>query len=390
MEMVASLDMGSETMVMALGEKTGDRCHLIGVKSIPSEGIKRGKIVDNLRAKASIQRLLEAFEQDHEVHIDSLNIALSGVWVKQFEDKENIRFSRQQTIHEGDIQELEKRCRGVVANGDETVVDIIPMAYYVEQKEETAPVGISARRFDARFRVYVAKSGVLEELKALLAGLGVEHVEFYSVGNALSKALMEEKSENRDFALVDLGADSTKVLVIRGGMVVWDTELPLGCRTIDSDLNVAFSIRDINKAKRLKEEYGMALRAECKNRKIIIPDTKYCIESHNLAYVEQCRLEELLEGAIFQMQKSGYYEDLKGGILLTGGGSRIEKIQTLLAKLSGHEVHAAKALSLTADKESYLKTPEYLTALGLLLCEHKEYRKVKTRFSDWLSGIFKE
>ena len=33
---VASLDMGSETMVMALAEKTGDDCRLVGVMSVAS------------------------------------------------------------------------------------------------------------------------------------------------------------------------------------------------------------------------------------------------------------------------------------------------------------------------------------------------------------------
>lgn len=79
---VASLDMGSETMVMALAEKTGDDCRLVGVMSVASQGIKRGKIIDKLRAKACIQQLLDGFESEHSVHIDSLNLALSGSWVK--------------------------------------------------------------------------------------------------------------------------------------------------------------------------------------------------------------------------------------------------------------------------------------------------------------------
>ena len=60
MGFVASLDMGSEKMVMALGEKSGSDCRLVGIISIASQGVKRGKIVDKLRAKACIQRLLIA------------------------------------------------------------------------------------------------------------------------------------------------------------------------------------------------------------------------------------------------------------------------------------------------------------------------------------------
>ena len=54
MGFVASLDMGSEKMVMALGEKSGSDCRLVGVISIASQGVKRGKIIDKLRAKACL------------------------------------------------------------------------------------------------------------------------------------------------------------------------------------------------------------------------------------------------------------------------------------------------------------------------------------------------
>ena len=98
MGFVASLDMGSEKMVMALGEKSGSDCRLVGIISIASQGVKRGKIVDKLRAKACIQRLLDRFKSEYEVHIDALNVALSGAWVKQIEDRENIKFSRPNLI----------------------------------------------------------------------------------------------------------------------------------------------------------------------------------------------------------------------------------------------------------------------------------------------------
>ena len=66
MGFVASLDMGSGKMVMALGEKSGSDCRLVGVISIASQGVKRGKIVDKLRAKACIQRLLDRFKSEYE------------------------------------------------------------------------------------------------------------------------------------------------------------------------------------------------------------------------------------------------------------------------------------------------------------------------------------
>ena len=383
MGFVASLDMGSEKMVMALGEKSGSDCRLVGVISIASQGVKRGKIIDKLRAKACIQRLLDRFKSEYEVHIDALNVALSGAWVKQIEDRENIKFSRPKSIDQGDLQEMEKKCRSVVGAGDEEVVDVIPFAYYVDKESEVNPVGVTAKRLDVHYHVYVARSSELMDLRDMFANLGVDKIDFYSMAGATQKALTTAGSDIFNFALLDLGADSIKVQIFQDGLIYFDEELPLGCSTIDGDINTAFSINDVEKAHKLKEEFGMALRASCKNRKIMIPDTKYCIDSHDLVHVEQSRLEELLEGAIWQILKSGYYKQLEDGILLTGGGSRVQGIDVLLNRLSKHPISMASVVTVKSAKETPLKAPENLTVLGLLRCERKETKK-----RGWFDSFF--
>lgn len=387
MGFVASLNMGSEKMVMALGEKSGGDCRLVGILSVASQGIKRGKIIDKLRAKACVQRLLDRFKNEYEIHIDALNVALNGSWVKQIEDRENIKFSRPKSVDQKDLLELEKKCRGRVDGSDEEIVDVVPFAYYVDTTNEVNPIGVVAKRLDIHYHVYVARSRALADLRDLFIGLGVDSVDFYSIATASQKALITKESDLFNFALINLGADTINVQVFQDGLVYYDRELFLGCSAIDHDIDTAFSIHDVEKARKLKEEFGMALRASCKNRKIMIPDTKFCIDSHDLVHVEQARLEELLEGAIYQMQESNCYEDLDDGILLTGGGSQIAGIEILLSKLSGHSVEFAKVNSVKAERESYLKTPEYFIALGLLQCERQEIKKAKT---GWFSSFFKE
>ena len=386
MGLVASLDMGSEKMVMALGEVSGGECRLVGIESVASQGIHRGMVVDRLRVKSCVQRLLEKFKQEHEMHIDALNIALAGEWVQQVEDREISKFSRVKRVEEADLQELEKKCRNNVNLEMEEIVDVVPFAYTLDGEPESDPVGCETRRLEVDFHVYVARKRMLEGLRQALNESGVEKINFYSAVSAAQKALVARGRKGvRDFALIDLGADSIKVHVFQDGMIVYDEVLPLGCNTIEKDINTAFSIESMASAKKLKHEYGMALQAECKSRKIMIPDTKYCIDIQDMVHVEQCRLEELLEGAIWQILKSGYYKQLEDGILLTGGGSRVQGIDVLLNRLSKHPISMASVSTVKLAKETPLKTPENFTALGLLRCERKEPKK-----RGWFDSFFKE
>ena len=61
MDLVASLDIGSDKMVMALGERGEGYCRLIGTESVASEGVVRGYIEDRLKVKSCILRLLKKF-----------------------------------------------------------------------------------------------------------------------------------------------------------------------------------------------------------------------------------------------------------------------------------------------------------------------------------------
>lgn len=90
-----------------------------------------------------------------------------------------------------------------------------------------------------------------------------------------------------------------------------------------------------------------------------------------MATVIQSRCEELLEGVIFQLQQWGF-DDVEDPVLLTGGGSRLQDVDELLRRMSGHPVESAAARRIQAPREEVLRTPEYLVALGLLLCARQE------------------
>ena len=387
MAYVASLDMGSETMVMALGEQDREEIHLIGVELAPSQGVVRGRMADKFQVKKVIQHLLETFRNNYGIQIDTLQVALPGTWLKQVSDRENHTFSKPREVKVSHLEDLKDRCSNMSAKS--ALVAVLPVAYFLDGEEQAYPVGKTARHLEACFQVYVAKESELAEFRALLKGVGVEEVSFFPAAEALSKALIPGRSKNTSFAIVDMGAESTKVVVVEKDRMVYDVELSLGGSSVDMDLNTAFSIRDMAKAQRLKHEFGMALRAESKNQKVIIPDTHSSIERKDLVLVEQSRLEELLEGAIFQIQQSGYYEELSS-IFLTGGGSRTQGITTLMAKLSGCEVKEAVAAGVTAKTATDVQVPEFLTALGLLHCGVKEKMRVERPIQRWFKGLFKE
>ena len=377
MSYIASLDMGSETMVMALAEINAGRVHVRAVEQVASEGgIERGRVVNEKHAKAAVKRLLDAFREKHELSVDTLLVSLPANRMNRV--TVNVPLTPCRRINATYLKKLEEQCmREYPIDAGWEPVAALPVSYLLDGAETRRPLGEPVEEGEARYALYLARENEMGKTRAWLATLGVKRVEFHAEVEAMGRALVADSEGYRNFALIDLGAGSTKVMVFQDGVAVHDVELPMGCREIDRDISASFSFSSnagaafslpLDVAKHLKHEHGGALCATGEKTKIEIPNTKYRVESQALLRVEQCRLEELLEGAMLQIKISGCYRTLSDGILLTGGGSLVKDIDILLEKLSAHRTGWAVAAGMDADAEECLQTPGYLTAIGLLAC----------------------
>ncbi len=363
MGLTASLDLGSEKMVMALGSVEQDVCRLTGIKILASQGMERGVVMDKGKAGLCIQTLMDELVKDREV--DVMNVALSDEVLQVSERRVSVSLPKRM-VEQNDLYRAEQKCKEGLPAGREELVDMIPVAYSVDRGEWMSdPLGKNGRWLEVTYQVYMADEDYLAGIRALFAGSSVGNICFYPSVRAYHEVM--DAAQADDFALVDLGAMGINVALFREGMLENEARLPLGMKTIDRDIMQAFGI-DASKARKLKHEHGQALRSACKNKKVQIPDTKLSLDSRDLATVVQSRAEELLEGVVWLLQQ-WEFEGSEGDIFITGGGSRLEDIDLLLHRLSGHSVKKAVVKRIQISREEVLKTPEYLVALGLLLCD---------------------
>lgn len=385
MSLTASIDIGSEKIVMALVAREGSRNYrLTGVKISASQGVERGVVTDKLKAQACIRGLMNELIKDR--HVESLNVALSGDAVRMVSREVTLPLPRKIVEH-ADLDRAEQKCADGFISKETELVDLVPVGYAVDMDDLTTnPVGKRGRNLTVYYRAYVADYSYVADLKKMFTGYDIQDVNFFPLARVYSEALDAEVAA-KDFAVMDLGANSVKVAFFRDGMFVDEALLPLGVHSIDNDIVSAFGI-DAAKARKLKHDYGQALRSACKNKKIVIPDTKLSIESRDLSTVIQCRMEEILEGAVFFLQSAGFDEQ-ENEIILTGGGSRLGDVDLLLGKLSGQAVVRGRVKRLETSKEDALRTPEFFVALGLLLCAHEEPEIPKSGIFGKIKGLFR-
>ena len=197
----ASLDIGSEKMVMALAERGQETCRLLSIKYQPSQGMERGVVKDWEKVRSRVQNLLE--ECLKEGDIDFLNVALSGKAVQVLEKKVTLAIQKK-VVEEVDLSHAMERCRESFEGGRDEVVGLLPVSFAVDKGEAIAnPLGQSGRFLEAVYQVYTANTTYVSQLRNILEVDGIGEVVFYPVIRAYIEGL--NVTAQKDFALVDLG-----------------------------------------------------------------------------------------------------------------------------------------------------------------------------------------
>ena len=89
-------------------------------------------------------------------------------------------------------------------------------------------------------------------------------------------------------------------------------------------------------------------------------------------------MEEIIDAVTFEIENSGYYEKLAGGIVLTGGGALLRHLPQLVKFKTGMDVRIGFPNEhLTGEVSEDVNQPMYSTSIGLVL---KGYEYLQSKY----------
>ena len=77
-EIYVSLDIGTSSVKVIIGEMVNDALNIIGVGNVPSEGLRKGSIVDIDETVHSIKRAIEQAERMIGMDIRQVIVGITG------------------------------------------------------------------------------------------------------------------------------------------------------------------------------------------------------------------------------------------------------------------------------------------------------------------------
>jgi cell division protein FtsA len=390
------LDIGTSRVTCIIVEP-GDSglLEIVGIGESEARGLRKGVIVNPDAAVDSIKRAVEDAERMSGLEAGEVTINLAGSHIVGFNGQAIVAVSgRDREITPEDVRRaIDSACAIQLPAGRE-IVDRLPQEFIVDDQDGiNDPVGMIGARLAVK--VHIVTSPVTARQNAInavnRAGLIVSDMILEQL--AAGEATLTDDDKEFGSALVDIGAETTGLIVYQRGAVQHTAVFALGGSHFTND--IAFGLRTpIPEAERIKRTVGCAysptLNDMERSELVEVPSVggraPRQLSRQILCDILQPRAEEVLMHVADEIKESGWSRQLSSGVVLTGGGALLHGIADIAEQVFDSPVRIGyperdRFGGLVEDVQS----PEWAASAGLAFLGHRT-QAVESRSSGARRG----
>lgn len=349
--------------------------NIIGVGNSPSDGIKKGVVVNIDRTAESIKKAVEDVEAMANIEVEALHVGISGDHISSFLSHGVIAL-KEKEINQKEIDRVVEAAKTVAIPLDRETIQAIPEGFVVDgQNGISDPRGMSGVRLETHVRII---TGSLTPVKNLIkscqkAGFDVINVVFEPLASA--EAVLSREEKELGVGLVDIGGGTTDIALFHEGNICYTSVLNVGGSNFTNDTAIGLRV-PASEAEKIKIKHGCAMMSMItQDEEIEVnytgdrPSRK--IPRQHLIEVLQPRAEELFYLVKKEMTKSGFHKTMVSGIVLTGGAALMQGIDVMAENILELPVRIGKPKGIKGIAD-IVSSPVYAAAVGLVFCGAKE------------------
>ena len=367
---IVGLDIGTTKICTVIGEVASDGVlDIIGEGTVPSDGLRKGVVVNLERTIASVRQSVAAAERVAGVEVKDAWIGVAGGHLRAFTSHGMAAIRRGQQISDADVERTIENARAVPLEANMDVVHVIPQEYVVDGQDGIKdPVGMSGVRLEVDVHIVAGAQGPLQNLRRCAQDAGVEVDGMVVQALASGLAVLTDSERELTTVLIDIGGGTTDVGVFRRGTLTDSAVIPLGGDHITQDISQLLRIPP-DEAERVKKKYGVAL-PELADREVELevshPNYTSSLTTFELAQVIRPRVIEILDLVKRAIeQRMGALELLAGSVVITGGGALMRGTEQVATERFRLPVRIGKPLNVSGLVD-VVASPAHATAVGLV------------------------
>ncbi|MFB1485569.1 MULTISPECIES: cell division protein FtsA [unclassified Thiocapsa] len=392
--LLVGLDIGTSKVAALVGElKDDNQIEIIGIGTHPSRGLKRGVVVDIESTVQSIQRAVEEAELMAGCEIHSVHAGIAGSHVRSL-NSHGITAIKEVEVTQADVDRVIDAARAVAIPADQKILHILPQEFIIDDQEGIRePIGMCGVRLEARVHMVTGAVSAAQNIIKCIRRCGLEVDDLVLAQLSSSYSVLGDDEKELGVCVVDIGGGTTDLAVFTDGAIRHTAVIPIAGDQVTNDIAVALRT-PTQHAELIKVKHACALAQLAANSESIeVPSIgdrpPRRLSRQTLAEVVEPRYEELLTLLHNELRRSGFEDLVAGGVVLTGGSSKMDG----LIELAEEVFHMPVRLGVpqyVIGMDEVVNNPIYSTGVGLLMYarQHRFSRRPEIGDSAGLRGAW--
>ena len=363
------VDVGTSKICALIGEEREGKLWATGLGVSPSQGLKRGCIINIEEATQSIKNAIDKALNQAKVEPTFVYTSIAGNHIKTYYGMGVIAL-KEKEVTPRDVEEVLQSAQTVDLPPNKLIIHVIPQEFVVDQNKGILhPIGMVGVRLEAHVQLITAERAHIQNLIKCFENLGLEVDGVIFQGLASAEAVLTPEEKELGVLLIDIGGGTSDLVIFKENVLRYAASLPLGGELLTGDLAIMLKTTRAD-AERIKIEKGVCLR-ELVNEEDWVevpgighrPSTK--VSKKVVAEILEERVRELLTLIEAEIDKFSNTYFISGAVL-TGGTSLIPGLIYLTDQILDLPARIGYPERLPGLTEE-IYHPQFATAVGMLI-----------------------
>lgn len=402
---MVSIDVGT-TKICVLVAQVFDQDHfeIIGVGKSPSDGLKKGVVVDIGKTIQSIKSALKEAELMSGVSITAASIGVSGGHIKSANSHGVVPLKNGE-VTEADVRNVLAAARAIPIPEGMQILHVLPQFFVIDSHERVHnPVGMHGIRLEVQAHIIMGAIASVQNLVKCCEMASVKVTDIVLEQLASACAVLSDDEENIGVCVLDIGGGTSDFAVYQNNSIRHTMVLPVAGNHFTNDLAVGLRTT-IKESERIKKEYGLAKSDlisldQTLEIAMLQGDRTQRVLTSQISEILQARAQEIFTLVDQEILKYKLTPFIPAGLVLTGGGSLLAGMKELGEEILRMPVRIGTPRLNYRLPES-LESPIYATGYGLLLHTLKQkntplhvdessptFKRIFSHMKSWVADFF--
>ena len=381
---IASIDLGTSKFGLCVARVKGDDVQIVYYKETPSDGIRNSLVSNPLKASNVLRGAVKEAENELMIKILQVVVGLPRFDVSQetasakIERRDPDDFISEEEV--ADLKSLALETYPLEDSANNIMYGAVAQSFSDDehiQLVENEVVGAISGWLEGTFKVFIGNRKATTAVDKVFNTMDIAIAKKYFLPDVVAKAVLTDDEKQNGVALVDIGAGVTSVSIYYGGIMRSYAAIPFGGRCITGDIRSECSISE-PLAEKIKLRFGACLPAKLGtlSDKVLQLRLTEPVKEVSVKYISEiidARSREILDAVLWYIQESGLQNDLRSGIVLTGGGARLTNIVNLMKEMSGYEVRPGYPKHCFSTSVNNVYELSSTAAIGMILAAKEDH-----------------